>query len=218
VSPWWKAPSPALIEPGRARLGGAAREAGEGWRGALEALEALVAEKRPGRLRLVISNHFVRFLVVPEDRTVASAAERAAYLAHHFGAVYGERAARWAIAAEPRGGGSLLAAAVDSELLAQARALAARHGAVLSRAEPLAVAAFNRARRRSGEGARFFAVLEPGRACVLLADETGVRRVANQRCADPRAELAALVALESAGAGFGAGTHPRLEIAEPLAA
>jgi hypothetical protein len=216
VSPWWKAPA-ALLEPGRATLGERAREAGEGWRGALEALEALLAERRARRLRLLVSSHFVRFLVVPEDAAVRSAAERAAYLAHHFGAVYGERAAGWAIAAQ-RGGGAALAAAVDAEFLAGARALAARRGAALSAVEPLAVAAFNRERRRLGAGARFFAVLEPQRACVLLVGGERVLRVANRRCADPRAELEPLLAREALGAGFDPGARPPLSIAGALAA
>jgi hypothetical protein len=217
VSPWWKA-TPALLEPGRATLAGIARESGEGWQGALAALDALLAERRVRRLRLVLSNHFVRYLVVPEEAAVRSAVERTAYLAHHFSAVYGERAAHWRIAADRGGDGAWLGAAVDAELIAAARALAARRGATLAGAEPLAVAAFNRARRRLGGGARFFAVLEAGRACVLLLDGERVLRVVNQRCADAQAELEPLVALEALDAGFDAGARPPLDVAEPLAA
>jgi hypothetical protein len=217
VSPWWKA-TPALLEPGRATLGGVARVGGEGWQGALDALDALLEERRVRRLRLLLSNHFVRYLVVPEDAAVRSPAERAAYLAHHFTAVYGERAARWRVAAERGGDGTSLGAAVDAELIAAARALAARRKTALAGAEPLAVTAFNRARRRPGAGARFFAVLEPGRACVLLLDGERVLRVVNQRCADAQAELEPLLALEALAAGFDAGARPPLQVAEPIAA
>lgn len=216
MSPWWKART-ALLEPGRATLGGATREAGAGWRGALAALEALLAERPERRLRLVLSNHFVRYLLVPEDAAVTSPAEHRAYLMHHFTAVYGERAASWALAAQPAAGGGL-AAAVDAELPQEARALAARRGASLAGVEPLAAAAWNRERRRLGGGARFFAVLEPGRACVLLVGGERVERVVNRRCGDPRAELEPLVALEALDAGYDAAARPPLSIAGALAA
>jgi hypothetical protein len=217
VSPWWKT-TPALLEPGRATLAGTVRAGGEGWQGALEALEALLAERRLRRLNLVLSNHFVRYLVVPEDAQVRSPAERNAYLAHHFAAVYGERAAHWSFAAERGGDGTCLAAAVDAELIGAARAMAARRKTALARAEPLAAAAFNRARRRLGGGARFFAVLEPGRVCLLLLDGGRVVRVASQRCADAQRELERLLAMEALDAGFDAASRPPLEVAEPLAA
>lgn len=217
MSLWSKAPQ-ARLEPGRAVLGAEALERGEGWPGALAALEALLERAPAKRLRLVLSNHFVRYLVLPADAAVKGPAERAAWLAHHFAAVYGERAAAWAIGVERRGAASSLAAAVDAALLEQTRALAARRGVRLLSAEPLAIAAYNRARRGLRETTCFLAVLEPGRACLLLLEGERVLRVANRRAADPRAELDALVALEALDAGFARDARPPLAIAEPAAA
>lgn len=217
MSPWWKAPT-ALLEPGRATLAGAVREAGDGWRGALAALDALLGERREPRLRLVLSNHFVRYLVVPPDPAVTGAAERRAYFGHHFAQVYGERAAGWSVAAPRARGEACLAAAVDAALLVEARALAARRRVSLLGAKPLAVVALNRERRHLGGTPRFFAVLEPGRACLLLVGAERVLQVANRRCNDPRGELEALVALEALEAGYGPAERLPVSIAEPLAA
>lgn len=202
MSRWPMAPRPALIEPGRASLGGVAREAeGTGWREALAALEALLSEKKTSRVALMLSSHFVRFLVVPWDASLAAGEEREAYLRHRFGAVYGERVAQWAFSVEASGEGTRLASAVDAALLDEARAAAARQRTRLAAVQPLAVAEYNRARRRlSGENL-FFAVLEPRRACAFLVQGASVARVANRLAADPAAELRRIVALESAAAG-----------------
>lgn len=202
MSPWWTRPARAHIEPGRARLGPEAQAAAEpGWRGALGALEALLAARPCRRLRLVVSNHFVRYLVVPWDRTLVPGPEREAYLRHHFSTVYGERAAQWTFAVERAGGASRLAAAMDRELIEAAPAMAARRGSVLAALEPYAISAYNEARRRLGEQVLLFAVLEAERTCALLVSGATVLRVANRRAADPRAELARVAALEAAALG-----------------
>lgn len=202
MSRWWMRPLRALIEPGRARLGAHALAAsGTGWQEALAALEELLAQRRGARLELVLSNHFVRFLVVPWDGSLAAGEERSVFLSHHFGTVYGPRAADWACSVASAGEGSRLAAAIDAALLDQARALAARCNARLGAVLPLAVAEYNRARRTLKEESLFFAVLEPERACALLVRGKQVSRVANRRAADPAAELKRMVTLESAAIG-----------------
>jgi hypothetical protein len=220
VSPWWTRPLPAWIEPGRAGLAGRTREAGAaGWREALAALDALLEETRPRALRLLLSGHFARLLMVPWDASLASAAERTAYLRHHFAEIYGgEEPGQWSLAFDRNGGAQQrLAVAVESALVEEAKALAARRKARLTGIEPLVTAELNRVRRSLPAATLFFGLLESQRACVLLLREGVVQRVASQRCAVPGAELERIVALERLDAGLAPQSAP-LHVVERLAA
>ena len=198
MSRWWIPAASALLEPGRASVAGKTRtERSPGWSGALAALDALLQDLPRRALRLVLSNHFARFLVVPWDRALAGLGERTEFLRHHFAEIYGAQAAQWSFAVDGRSeGDTRLALAVDTALIDEARALAMRRRASLVAVEPLMTAEFNRLRRRFREETLFFAVLEPGRVCSLLVRDGGASRVVNQRSADPAAELELIVALE----------------------
>lgn len=190
MSPWWK-PATARLDPA------------PGWEGALAALEARLGERPVRRLRFVLSNHFTRFLMLPWDDSLARAAERRAYLQHHFTQVYGPRAAEWSFSIDRFARGALrLAAAVDRALLEALRALAARRRFALAGAQPLLTDAYERERRAASESAFFFAVLEPGRATLLFVRNGAAERVASRRCNDGAAELERMVAAESAAAGL----------------
>lgn len=190
MSPWWKRQT-ALLEPA------------PDWQGALSLLEARLAERPARRLRLVLSNHFARFLAIPWDGTLTRAAERHAYVQHHFSEVYGARAAEWSFAVDRFGAGAVrLAAAIDRALLEAIRELAQRRRLALAGAQPLLVDAFNRSRRALKEPVFFFAVLEPGRAALLLVRNGVPERVASRRCGDAAAELERMVAAESAAAAL----------------
>jgi hypothetical protein len=199
VSPWWK-PQTALLEPA------------PDWRGGLAALEARLAARPARRLRVVLSNHFARFLALPWDATLNRAAERQAYAQHHFSQVYGTRAAEWCFAIDRLGQGPVrLAAAIDAALLQSVRELARKRRFALAGAQPLLIDAFNRARRTLKHGVFFFAVLEPGRAALLLVRNGAAERVASRRCDDGEQELERMVAAESAAAGLD--SPPPLHIA-----
>jgi hypothetical protein len=190
VSPWWK-PATARLEPA------------PDWRGALAALEARFAARAPRRLRVVLSNHYARFLMLPWDETLARPAERRAYLEHHFSQVYGGRVAEWSFAVDRFGrGAQRLAAAVDRALVDALRQLAAKRRFALAGAQPLLIDAFNRERRAAQETVFFFAVLEPGRATLLLVRDGAPERVASRRCTDASAELERMVAAETTAAGL----------------
>jgi len=218
VSPWWMRPAPALLEPGRASLGGASRTSSEpGWRGALAALDQLLQEHPLRSVRLELSGHFARLLVVPWDATLRRA-ELDAFLLHHFAEAYGEQAQGWAFALDRRGRGARrLATAVERALLDEARALAARRGVRLAGAQPLLTAEFNRLRARFAGDTLFFALLETGRAGVLLVRGGEAERAVSRRAADPAADLAALLAMERLAAGLPEERAP-LHVVERLAA
>jgi hypothetical protein len=222
VSPWWKPPESALLEPGRASLGGASRTSPEpGWRGALAALDTLLSARAPRGLRLVLSSHFTRFLMVPWDASLRRA-EQAAFVQHHFAEAYGEHAAAWSYAFDARAAaGARLAIAVERALLDEARALVARRKVRLAGVRPLLATEFNRLRprlqRELQEETFFFGLLETGRASALLVRDGEVERVVSRRAADPAADLAALLNMERLAARLPAERAP-LHVVERLAA
>ncbi len=123
-----------------------------------------------GRLRgsafVTLSNHFVRYAVVPPVPGMR-ASDRGVVAAHHMRAVYGEPADRWQLVLGRASAGShALAGAVDSQLVPAIAEALRRAGATPAAVEPLLVAAYNAARRDMSEDGAWLAVVEHGRLCV----------------------------------------------------
>jgi hypothetical protein len=89
---------------------------GAAWQGALEALRELLGHPnvRAADADVVISNHFVRYLVLPWNPGLAGEREELAFAATRFQQVYGEAARTWAVRLSPgKPGTPSLAAAVE---------------------------------------------------------------------------------------------------------
>lgn len=141
-----------------------------GWRPALETLGGWVRELRVRRVpvRVLLSNHFVRYLVVPWATGLARRDERIGLARHLFRQNFGEAAAGWSIQLASAGyGQAALACAVEDELLAALRAQFAQSKLHFRSAQPLFALAFNRFRAQIGDDA-CLAVLEPGRLCCAI--------------------------------------------------
>jgi len=113
--------SPAEVQVGPARQACDPAFGAEPWHGALEALKGIAWPR--SRVTVVLSNHFVRYALVPWSDAIANAAEEQAYLRHHFAKIHGERAKGWQLrASEAPKGAPRLASAVDSALVDAIRA------------------------------------------------------------------------------------------------
>ncbi|WP_157991441.1 hypothetical protein [Caldimonas tepidiphila] len=138
------------------------------WQAALPLLaEALDAGgSGPARLSIVLSNHFVRYAVLPWNEAFTRPAEREALARHRFAEVYGEAASGWRISlSECHWGAGALACAVDEALAEQLVALCAERRLALLEVQPYFMQAFNRFRRRLGRSG-CFCLAEPGRVCL----------------------------------------------------
>jgi hypothetical protein len=133
------------------------------------ALEGLAIRQRC-RLTVVLSNHFVRYALVPWSNALASEAEEEAYVRHHFARIHGQRARGWAVrAAEAPAGAPRLASAVDKALIDALRAVfPPKRKARLASVQPELMEVFNRARGAIPRGGAWLALAEPERACVAL--------------------------------------------------
>jgi len=114
-------------------------------------------------IAIVLSNHFVRYAVLPWSSALKTEAEWAAYAQHAFISIYGSDAANWQISLDRRlFGKSRVASAIDATLLGSLQELPG----VVS-VKPYLVSAFN-ARRRAFDGEpAWFVLQERGR--VMLA-------------------------------------------------
>lgn len=151
------------------------------WHGAVEALKAVTWPR--SRVTVVLSNHFVRYALVPWSDALATPAEEEAYLRHHFTKIHGERAKGWVLRAsesarrEPR-----LASAVDAALIEAVRAAFPKKGAAkLASVQPALMYVFNRARDAVPASGAWLVVAEDERACVALHTEGAFRAVQNGR-------------------------------------
>lgn len=128
------------------------------WR---EALGALAKSKPRAAFRVVLSNHFLRYDLLPWEGGIAAPAERAVQARVRLRGVHGAAAEDWELRVDEHAhGAAALACAVDQSLLAE---LAQALGRPPRSCQPYAVAAFNRWRRAVKAAAFRFAVIEPGR-------------------------------------------------------
>jgi len=168
-----------------------------GWPAALEALGRalpMVGEKS-AEVRTVVSNHFVRYTVLPGAEQLSSVEERLALARHQFQSIHGERAAGWRVALAEHGSrASSLAAALDAEMLDAIVAKLTAAGHAPRSVEPLLAAAFNACRSEIGRGSAWVAVAEPGRLCVGYLENQRWLKVRNGRASRaPEAELAVVL-------------------------
>lgn len=155
---------------------------GAGWQAAVAALRTL---PMPGRcnVTVVLSNHFVRYALVPWSGALSTAEEEDAYVRHHFARIHGERANAWALrwTLSPRGV-PRLATAVDNALVAALRDTFPVGGkARLVSVQPHLIAAYHRCRDAIPATGAWLAVAERDRACVALHAQRRFRAVENAR-------------------------------------
>ena len=178
--------------------------AGGGEHAATAALAAALREFGCSRVRLVLSNHFVQYQLLPWRDDVADDEEAAALVRLAFHETFGAAADGWDIrlSDEPPGQ-ARVAAAVPRELLSSLEAAAAAAKARLVAVQPYLTAGFNAWRQHFGHGRSAWLVLhEEGRLSFALLEQGRWRWVRNVRAgADWRDQLPDLVESESLLAG-----------------
>lgn len=127
---------------------------------------------------VVLSNHYVRYGVLPWTGTLRTRDEWLAYARHHFSSTHGATAAGWQLGVSTAGRGrARLACAIDAELLERLRATRC-----VRSVQPYLMSAFN-ARRHAVSGDAWFVLQEPGRLTVGLASRGGWKLVRNRQAA-----------------------------------
>jgi len=176
-----------LLTPGELLAGGRSLAcdpaAGpEPWQGPVAALRTLEWTK-PCRVTLVLSNHFVRYAVLPWSDGLSTPAEEEAYLRHHFAKIHGERAKGWSLrASEAPRAAPRLASAIDTTLAEALKAAFPKEGkAKLVSVQPELMEAANRWRQAIPAAGAWLVLAEPERACIALHAGQGWRSVQNAK-------------------------------------
>lgn len=174
---------PATVALRRARswsVGGAPKllslpprgpEAGEPWREPLHALvrELDAARERGSALEVVLSDHFVRFALLPFSADLVRDEERRAFARMTFAQVYGPTSEGWDIALDERlSPAPAIAVAIDRSLLQALRELCSARRMRLASVVPAFVRDLNRHRRLLRASTFWLARTEPGRVTLAL--------------------------------------------------
>jgi hypothetical protein len=137
------------------------------WKAAVDALAQALDPPPPraARARVVLSNHFVRYAVVPWREDLASPPEREAFMREVFQEAYGNACAGWTLREDNAAAGfPSLACGVDTQLIETLRETFRKARMRVAAIQPLYMSAFNRHRRAAGERGCFL-VYEHGRLC-----------------------------------------------------
>jgi hypothetical protein len=176
-------------------------EAGKGladWRPAIEALPSAMAHARMQgpEVSIVLSNHFVRYALLPANDALKKDAEWRAFARHRLSGIHGPVSDDWLVrvsAAQP--GGVRIVSASDSALIEDIRGRVAEAGGMLVSAQPNLIAAFNRARERIGTDSCWLVIRETGRLTMALL-ENGTWKALRTRRVDDDVNLSLQEVLE----------------------
>jgi len=143
----------------------------EPWSGAVDVLQQEAEQWRRDRLAVtvVLSNHFVRYVVVPPLDRPGSRDEAIALARFHFAKIHGERAAGWHVRlATPAAAHTTPASAIDGALLEALKTCFQQGKPRLVSVQPYTMSAFNFWRRRIENEGAWLLLVEPGTACLAL--------------------------------------------------
>jgi len=147
----------------------------EPWQGALAALKSV--DFAGAAVTIVLSNHFVRYALVPWSDSLSTEQEEEAYVRHHFAKIHGERAKGWALRWSDG-----LCSAIDKALLEELKGLFEKNKkAKLASVQPALMAAFNRARGAIPSAGAWLVMAQADRACVALHAQGRWQSVQNAR-------------------------------------
>jgi len=198
VSPSWRDQVSVFFGPGHVHLARIAKgwrpqpgmgvsvacgDAAGGWEPALEALgRALSGLRWQGAdARVTVSNHFVRYALVPSPGKLRGETERAAAARHALRATFGERAERWRVVLGEGHAGDGVAAGIEPELIEGLVATLAAANLRPVAIEPFLAAAFNLCRESIRDAPAWLAAAEPGRVCVARFDHGAWRWLRSER-------------------------------------
>ncbi|MFY9316395.1 MAG: hypothetical protein WAO95_12660 [Burkholderiales bacterium] len=164
-----------------------------------EGVEALGSVPGTDRLEVVLSNHLVRYALLPWSPQLTSSGDWHAYAQHVFGTTYGSDAGAWRIRICDSGRGKArVACAADASLLDEISAVER-----VDSIQPHLMAAFNDRRGEFEAAPGWFVLHEPGRLVLgLVADDEWKLVRSRQAPADWRESLPDLLHREAAVTGL----------------
>jgi len=182
----------------------------ENWRASVEVLGMALSEQTAARsVHVVLSDHFVRYALVPWNESLVADAERLAFGRLALGEIYGSMAEGWAVTLDQQPAGQAsFACAMDRALLQALRESAGTRGLRLTAVSAALAERINGYRGALRERVFCLASLEPGRLTLAFRNDSGWLAVRTRRVnGNPLEALAGVLRQEAAAAGApGGGT------------
>lgn len=120
---------------------------------------------------VILSNHFVRFLVLPWNEAWLSDGEKMALVQHRFDEVYGENGEHWDYRLSEGGfGAPSIASAIPLELLCQLKTIFNASALRLISVQPYLMTAFNACRSELAKEDGWFVLAERDTFCIGLVE------------------------------------------------
>jgi hypothetical protein len=141
------------------------------WGGALKALEAALPGFAGNKsyAKVILSNHFMRYTLVPWSDVLSDETEEIAYARHSFNEMYGCDAGEWELRISSGSYGMpQLACAVDARLPESLRNLFGRVGIGLKSIQPHLMVAYNACHASLHDKSAWLALVEEGNLCLAL--------------------------------------------------
>lgn len=157
-----------------------AEEAGSPWSKAIKTLDAALSalQTKPAFARVVLSDHFLHYAMIPWSEKLSNDREEMAYAKHCFSQVYGAAAEPWDIRlSQDYPGAPLFASAVDGQLLQTLRDIFARANVKLKSVQPHFMKAYNNCRAQLQNQDAWFVLVEPGNMSLGLLQQGRWRTV-----------------------------------------
>ena len=154
------------------------------WNAALAALDARLAkaEWQKAVARVVISDHWVRYAMVPFSAALSGAAERLTHARHVLTGIYGEVVSQWTVTlADSRPGVAQVACALPTSLIEELQIILTRHKIPLQSLQPQLVCAYNHWRDKLPDGGAWFVSVERGSLAATRLAPGGWDRVHSVR-------------------------------------
>jgi hypothetical protein len=162
------------------------------WRPAAAELDRQLATTgaRGAALEVVLSNHLVRYALLPWMEGIGDEDEALAYARHLFESTYGEDASAWQIClGERRRGEPRVAAAAAAELVKELGRSAAAHGLRFTRLLPALSYATDRLLPKPEILQGWLACAEPDRVCLMRVEDGVWSQIVNARADGDVTEL-----------------------------
>lgn len=144
-----------------------------GWKGVLDTLTQTVLSREEWQKAdavVVLSNHFVRYQLLPWSDEIGSDEELLAYARLSLSQVYGEVVGEWIVTVDrPCRGRPTMACAIDRGLLEGLDSSFRAANVRLVSVKPYLAAAFNRLRESFTRKSAWFIAVENGKVLMLLA-------------------------------------------------
>lgn len=191
---------------------------GNPWSSALAALGAALQDNQwsDAAPTITLSNHFVRYAVIPWNSLLNNATEKQAYLRHCFALAYGESAKSWDLRMSDAGlNMPALASGIDQGLVSAIRDVMMPANLDCQHIQPHLMIAINQLSKQkmlsTTQNSIWFVLLETGRLCIALISEGAFVSVKTYPTeSDMAQQVSALIRRESVICGLDTADLPVL--------